>query len=270
VFFMPSLLFWPSGVGKEALMIFGLGLAAYGTTRLFTTGLRGGIPLVLGLAACAVIRPHMAAMVAVAVVAGYVVRPSPPEHRETAIVAKGLVLAGLAVGTFYLVGLTNDFLARAGVQGEGGVTDTLQNTMFRTQQGGSAFSASVLEDPKDAPVAAITVMFRPLIYEGRNFQGYLAGVEGTLLLAWTVWRWRWVFEALRSVRRRPYVATAAAFVAVFIFGFSSIANFGILARQRAQVLPFFLVLLSVPVADWWHRHPRIAEEERRADAQPVA
>jgi len=35
---------------------------------------------------------------------------------------------------------------------------------------------------------------------------------------------------------------------LFVFAFSSIANFGILARERTQVLPFFLVLLAVPAA----------------------
>jgi hypothetical protein len=33
---------------------------------------------------------------------------------------------------------------------------------------------------------------------------------------------------------------------LFIVAFSSIGNFGILARERCQLLPFFLVLLAVP------------------------
>lgn len=252
VFFLPSLLFWPSGVGKEAWMVFGLGLAAYGAARLLSGETRRGVVwLILGATACAVVRPHIAAMVAVAVVVGYLVRPSRPEHRETALVVKAGVLAVLAVGTFYLVRLTDDFLTSAGVQAaEGSVSDTLENTMFRTQQGGSSFNASVLDDPSDVPIATVTVLFRPLIPEASNVQGLLAAAEGTALLVWSLWRWRWIWQAARSIRRQPYVAAVGAYVAVFIFGFSSMANFGILARQRAQVLPFYLVLLAIPTLEW--------------------
>ena len=52
VFFMPSLLFWSSSVGKEAWMLFGLGLAAFGAARLLTSGAtRAVVPLMLGVGA---------------------------------------------------------------------------------------------------------------------------------------------------------------------------------------------------------------------------
>jgi hypothetical protein len=48
------------------------------------------------------------------------------------------------------------------------------------------------------------------------------------------------------LRSRPYVAFALTFVLVFVAAFGVISNFGILARQRTQVLPFVFVLLSLP------------------------
>jgi hypothetical protein len=36
---------------------------------------------------------------------------------------------------------------------------------------------------------------------------------------------------------------------MFVIGFSSIANFGLLARQRVQMYPLFLVLLAVRPLD---------------------
>ena len=36
LFFLPSMLYWPSSIGKEAWMLFTLGLAAFGTARLLT------------------------------------------------------------------------------------------------------------------------------------------------------------------------------------------------------------------------------------------
>ena len=52
-----------------------------------------------------------------------------------------------------------------------------------------------------------------------------------------------------------------------VYAFSAFSNFGILARQRCQVLPFFLVLLCLPE---WRREGVISVEEALAgrDAQP--
>jgi len=42
------------------------------------------------------------------------------------------------------------------------------------------------------------------------------------------------------------MAFIMVYLALFVFAFSTIANFGILARERTQLLPFFLVLLAIP------------------------
>jgi hypothetical protein len=192
-------------------------------------------------------------MFAIAGIAAYVIRPAPASQREVAVLIKVGVLVVLIVASGLLVTRTQQFLEGAGVNEDQGISDTLQNTMFRTAQGGSQFQASVIDSPQRAPVAIVTVLFRPLLPEAGNFQGMLAAAEGTFLLGLTVFRWRWIWRALTVLPRTPYLLLAMVFVGVFIFGFSSIANFGILARQRVQVLPFFLVWLSVPPVDWWTR-----------------
>ena len=47
---------------------------------------------------------------------------------------------------------------------------------------------------------------------------------------------------------------------MFAYAFAAIANFGILARERVQVLPMFFVLLAVPPA---RRTGRAATSRRR-------
>jgi hypothetical protein len=42
------------------------------------------------------------------------------------------------------------------------------------------------------------------------------------------------------------VAFAAAYSVGFVMAFANIGNFGILVRQRTQLLPLFLVLLCLP------------------------
>jgi hypothetical protein len=167
-------------------------------------------------------------------------------------VVKVLVLGLLIAASAVLVVRTDRFLRDAGV-GDGGFDQALSGTTERTSQGGSAFVPSVATSPVRLPAATVTVLFRPLIPEAHNTEALFAALEGTALLAWSVWRWRWIWAAIRSMRRQPYVAFAVVYVGIFIVAFSSIANFGLLARQRVQMLPLYLVVLSIP--------PRTAEQE---------
>jgi hypothetical protein len=253
VFFLPSLLYWPSSIGKEAWMMLALGLAAYGVARFLRGAMIGVIPALIGVWMTGVVRPHVAAIFAIAAIAAYVIRPAPESQREIAVLIKAGVLVMLVLASGVLVQRTQEFLESTGVNEDQGISDTLQNTMFRTAQGGSEFQPSVLDSPFRAPLAGITVLFRPLLPEAGNFQGLLAAAEGTFLLGLTVFRWRWIWRAVTVLPRTPYLLLVVVFVGLFICGFSSIANFGILARQRVQVMPFYLVLLSVPPLDWLER-----------------
>jgi hypothetical protein len=154
----------------------------------------------------------------------------------------------LVVGAAALIVRTDRFLKQADL-GTGTVSSVLEGVTERTQQGGSSFAPSILESPLRAPVAGVTVLYRPLLFDAHNPQALFSAIEGSFLLMLTLFRIRWVFAALTSVRRQPYVAFAIAYGLMFVVAFSSIANFGLLARERVQVLPLFLVLLVIPPPD---------------------
>ncbi|MDQ1497316.1 MAG: hypothetical protein QOI86_656, partial [Actinomycetota bacterium] len=46
--------------------------------------------------------------------------------------------------------------------------------------------------------------------------------------------------------RRPYVVFGLVYTLTFIYAFSALGNFGILARERSQVLPALFVVLCIP------------------------
>jgi hypothetical protein len=247
VFFAPSLIFWPSSIGKEAWMMLAIGLAAFGAAKILTGDAARGVVIgALGLFLASLVRPHIAAMLMIAVLVGYLFKRRPQRRNELAPVIKTVMLLVLALSALFLVDRTNSYLREQGVDEGGGVRDTLEQTMFRTRQGGSNFEASILDSPARAPIAAGTVLFRPLVIEANSLQGAVAALESSALLVWCIWRWRWILAAVASVRRQPYVAMAITYIGLFVFGFSSIANFGILARQRVQMLPFLFVLLAIP------------------------
>ena len=52
----------------------------------------------------------------------------------------------------------------------------------------------------------------------------------------------------RLLLREPYVAYVATYVLLFVYAFSTFGNFGLLVRERVQVLPLLLVLPCLPEA----------------------
>ena len=244
VFLLPSLLFWPSSIGKEAWITLTLGLCAYGAARLLT-GQRGAFLLLgLGVTGTAMVRPHMALVAFGAVVFGFIVRRNPNPTPLSGL-RRGLTFALLLGVAIVVLGRVQTFFGLSRFDAEG-VTQVLDYTQGQTSQGGSGFEAPRATSPAAIPVAVVSVMFRPFPFEARNLQSGLASLEGALLLALFVRARHRILAAVRRVRRHPYVAMALIWVLLFAVAFSSVGNFGIIVRQRVQMLPLALVLLALP------------------------
>ena len=81
---------------------------------------------------------------------------------------------------------------------------------------------------------------------GGNAQALAAAIEGVVLMALFIISLPRLVRVPGYAMRTPYVMFALVYTGLFILAFSSIGNFGILTRQRTQVLPFVLVLIAVP------------------------
>jgi hypothetical protein len=242
VFLLPSLAFWPSSIGKETLMLLGIGLFTNGAARLFVRRM-SGMPLVAaGVGLTALVRPHITLLlVAALLLATVVVRPVEPTGEiplgkilKVGMAAALLVWAAAAAGSYLEV----DPLDR------GAVGQALETTGERTDEGESAFTNV---NPVLFPVAAVTVLFRPFPWEAGNLQGGIAAVEGTFLLVLTWRRRRDLWRAIRRLRTSPLLAFALMFTLLFVYAYTGVNNFGILARQRVQVQPLVMMLLCTVV-----------------------
>ena len=240
VLFLPSLIFWPSSVGKESLMLFFIGLTAYGVARLLASYRFAPIvPIALGLGGAALIRPHVAVLLLGSlVVALFVVKaPSVPGaqiRRMVLIVGAGVGFLAVASLALHTLGLTPDPQE---------IDPFLTEIQRRTAQGGSAVTGTVVRSITQFPAGAATVLFRPFPFEAHNAQAMLSSIEGTLLLALIIWRLPRMLANLRFVRRRPFLVFSLVYVVVFTVAFSAFLNLGILARERTQVIPFVMALL---------------------------
>jgi hypothetical protein len=267
VFLLPSLLFWPSSIGKEAWICLGLGLAAYGAARALTRAV-GGIPLIgLGLLMVAMVRPHVAALVAISVFAAYVLRRHPGPGSLAAVGGKVVGIIVLGVGLVVAVGQLEQFLGVDAFDQES-VQVTLDEVTARTGQGGSYVEGTRTDlSPSRFPRAFVNVMFRPFPWQATNLQALVAAAEALLLLVLFLGGWRRLLGAVRSTLDTSYVILCGCYTVLFVYGFSSFANYGILVRQRVQMLPFFLVLLAMPPLR--RAEPDLEEPDAGWTAAPV-
>jgi hypothetical protein len=248
VLFLPSLLYWPSSIGKEALMLFGIGAVSLGAARL-TSGVRGQgsalLPLLGGLVLTGFIRPHVAVLLMSGVFLAYVIR-RPKRRTLTSPISHAIGIAAAGAVVLVMVSMAAKFLHVDEVNPTA-VQGTLEATAERTATGGSEFAAQPVMSITDMPSALVTVLFRPWPYEAHNAQALIASAESLLVLLLILLGWRRLVALPRLLLREPYVAYVVTYVLLFVYAFSTFGNFGLLVRERVQVLPLLLVLPCLPM-----------------------
>lgn len=247
VFFLPTLLYWPSSIGKEAWITLCLGLASYGIAQILTHQVTGYPYTAFGMVGTAMIRPHITALVVAALLLAFVVRRRSWKEAAFGPIGKAVGVVALLLAGGVVLSQVATFFELEEVRSDS-VDSVLEMTENRSDQGGSSFEATTPQSPADYPAALMAVLFRPYLWEAGNIQMMSAAVEGTVVLLLCLKWWRHLVRVPRLMFSKPYVAYCVAFVLMFVFAFSSISNFGIMTRQRTQVLPYMLVLLCVPAA----------------------
>ena len=237
---LPSILYWASPLGKDALAQLFIGITCYGFAKFarWHNGL-SALVCILGIGGMLAVRAHIAAMLAMGVVVPYAFGRT--QQRSPAIMAAKVILVPLFfAGTFFLakeagrfVGIKNDDIS-------GGV-ERVDSLSRNTQIGGSTFNSG-----SSLPVRVVEspfLLFRPFPWEVHNAISAVAAVEsgGLLLLFW--WRRRVIWSVLRQWRN-PYVGFILIYCLEFSVAYSAAtSNFGILVRERIMMVPFALMLV---------------------------
>jgi hypothetical protein len=264
---MPSLAFWPSAIGKDAWLVLGVGMASYGVANILANRtLVGWLTFVAGIYAVLAVRPH----VGIAVVAGLVVaellraRGSQGAGRAALSILLLVVVGGIVMSSAAaFLGLSN--WSKASVDQE------LAGVSNRTSEGRSEFSPTQVNSPAQFPIAAFTVLFRPMPYETHSPQELATAIEDVVLLGAAVVCAPRIVNSIRHSRRRPYLLYCLGTLTVFVIEYSTFSNFALIARQRTQVAALLLVLLCIPKSAPVEVGPPLVGASRRSqgvDALP--
>ncbi len=237
-FFLPSLVFWPAMLGKEPLILFGIGLSCWGFARAVAKAdPRGYVWLVAGLLATATVRPHVAVILGAAATVAQMFAQS--RRGITGVIIKAAGIPVLLVASYFTIVRAQDFLSVTDLQsGEFMAQQVTRNS----KQGGSSFE--VLGSMPVRVALSPFFLVRPFPWEANNPQAFIAAAEA-LFIAYLLAKHRAaLMRALLGWRSRPFSTFLFLYSLLFVASYGAITqNFGILTRMRVMVLCTLVLLL---------------------------
>jgi hypothetical protein len=240
VIFAPSMLFWSSTISKEAVMCLCLGLSALGAAALLHERRHAYAYLGVGTVGEMLIRPHVGAMLLLAVYAAFFLRRVEVRrtgHGVRTVLTWALLLAA-GVVTYRVLGA---FFHLAGDWSIDSI-DNVHSTVSKDTGDGAGQAWTIGGALRGTPIALVTVLLRPFPPEARSPLMLLSALEGSIL-AWVLFRMRIHRSGLLTrIRHEPFLIFASLYVVMFCASFSAIDNLGLLVRERIQVLPFALAI----------------------------
>jgi len=247
MFFAPSIAFWPSSIGKEALMQLGLGAVALGTARILKQRLFQGILFALpGAWLLWNVRPHLLAFATFAAGAAYVfgrVRRGRTASESTSLFKPiGMVIVALLA--FVALNQAAEFLGMKDFS-LSSIEQELNQQTGRTSQGGSKVdTGKVSLTPLTVPEGVVKVLLRPFPWEVQSSLQILASLESVALGGLIFYRIRSIGFSLTRARTTPFFIYCWTLVLLYGVAFSAVANYGLLTRQRSLALPALYVLIA--------------------------
>ena len=232
VLLWPSLWFWPSSVGKEAVILLALGLTAAGHVG------DGRRPnwwlLAAGIGLAFAVRPHVAAVLTVsaALSSWFLAQRKGGSLPRTILVA--LLALVVTVGALQRLGVDADVDS---------VQDFMQQRAQMTSTGRSEIEVSS-GGWSSVPLAFVNILMRPFPWEAHHALAMVSSLE-MVALWFLVWRRRKnLWQALRQWNRNRFLSFALIFTFFYVLMIGLVFfNLGIIARQRGQVLAFFLAVV---------------------------
>lgn len=247
LFFLPTMAFWPSSLGKDALVVFGLGVATWGLARFLQRLSIGSlVQMTAGALFTFGVRPAVGVMFLAGAGVAFLLHPgavrSPLSRPLSWVFVAPIMVAGLVLATSLALRyekLDADL---------GSVIEEYVATRERLlAEGGAVIEGPAPTTPAGFGQAVITVLFRPFPWELSTPLAAAAGLESVVTLAIVMLRLPSGWRAIRSRWRGGMVVCALIMSIALIVPLTAVANFGLLVRQRAQLLPFlFLVLTAIP------------------------
>lgn len=231
IVFLPSVSFWSSAIGKDALSFMAMGLALWAALnlkhRIFL--------MVVAVLVMMFVRPHMAGMMVIGLSGSFVLQRKVSFGQRIFFGVSALAAAAVLVP----LGLNY-----AGVgEGAGGedVMEYIEGRQGQNLSGGSSLDIAGMS----LPMQLFTYLFRPLPFEAHSLFALAASVDNIILLSLFIMGGRGIL----TKRLPPHLSTHNR---MFLWVYSLLAwailamttaNMGIAMRQKWMFAPMLIFLL---------------------------
>lgn len=229
IFFLPNLHFWSSGVGKDSLLFFCIGMFAYALLNLS----KRFILIIISLGLAFFIRPHMVLFMLLSFGLAYAI------HSNLNII-KRLFFAGfLLAGSAVILPSVLEFVKVDEITTENVEKFSEEKSALLSREN----TDSRLSQSSSFPAKLFAFYFRPFFFDVNGIPALIASFENLILF----------ILGIKVLRRKPYLAFKKApfiikgFIIFMIIGsivFSlSLGNVGIMIRMRNMFLPGFIIFI---------------------------
>lgn len=247
VLLVPSVVFWSSGIVKEAVVLGALGTILRGISEILVRRRVWAVITMLPAAGLMMlIKPYVSVPLVLGLGAWFYAGRGQK-------VALGYKLIGVAIAVGGLIAVTRLFPAYGFDRVAETLAHTQRNFAQANQGAGSAIQIGDLETDleeqtlasslKWAPLGLLNALARPMLFDVRNVTMAVAAVEMTVLLAILVGlvRRHGVGRVIREVASQPPFLFSGVFV--LALGTSvglATANLGSLSRYRVPMMPMYV------------------------------
>lgn len=261
IFFLPSLIFWTAGASKEAVMYLSLGLAADGAARVLARR-RGGVArLAGGIAIGVYVRPQELLLFIAVVCAATLFRPRAQGGSLRPV--RFVLLAGAEAALLVVVVAFTQKISKQGAP--------VFNLTAVAANNASVGGSTIPYHPGPAGFFhdIYAVLFDPTIFNAHSTGQRIASLENLTIIVLLLMSLRRFVRMPRAALIRPYIMACFLDVIGFCYAFASLSNLGLIDRERVLVLPFLLVLVSLPISRRGSPPRYPWERSRRAQHAPT-
>ena len=227
--FLPSISFWSSALGKDAIAFMATGLALWSAMNLSKRGLLMAFAVTVML----LVRPHIAGIMILALIVSAVF-----DSRVSLLGKIGLSSVSLAVAAVMLpfalryAGLGEDITIES-------VTGYVEKRQSYNMDGGGGVDIAALSLPEQL----FTYLFRPIVFEARSVFDFAAAIDNLLLLGLSVVGLYSLFRGRSSGLGENRIFMWAYAFGVWLILAMTTANLGIAMRQKWMFVPILVFLL---------------------------
>lgn len=229
IVFLPSVSFWSSGIGKDAISFMAMGLALWAALNLN----KRILIMILAVSFMLIVRPHMAGIMVIGLAMSVMF------DKKASIVRRTVLGVVAVIGVGVMVPFALQYAGVSDPNSAEGLMDYVEERQSYNMEGGGGVDIASMS----LPVQLFTYMFRPIIFEARSITALAASIDNLILLyLFVAGVYALIKKKSRNFTENRKFMWVYVLLAWIVLSMTT-ANLGIAVRQKWMFTPILVFLL---------------------------